>query len=103
MLNVSVLGLFTSWPDGEPEAIAALTVRETTGRNVCAHPATPGADHHFDVLLLKYLAKHGPEFGASYVYPCVRHYQAHLSQSSEAERAVVAKLAPRGRSNKPLR
>ena len=43
-INVSVLGLFTSWPDGEPEAIAALTVRETAGRNFCAHPATPGAD-----------------------------------------------------------
>ena len=28
-INVSVLGLFTSWPDEEPEAIAALTVRET--------------------------------------------------------------------------
>lgn len=44
-----------------------------------------GKDGHFDVLLLKYLAKHGNEFGASYVYPCVGHYQAHLSQSSDTE------------------
>ena len=40
---------------------------------------------HFDVLLLRYLEKHGNEFGASYVYPCIGHYQAHLSQSSDHE------------------
>ena len=44
-----------------------------------------GRDAHFDVLLIKYLNKHGNAFGASYVHPSVGHYQAHLSQSSERE------------------
>ena len=44
-----------------------------------------GKDGHFDVLLLRYLEKKGEVFGASYVYPSVGHYQAHLSQSSDHE------------------
>ena len=44
-----------------------------------------GADAHFDVLLIRYLEKYGNQFGASYVYPSVGHYQAHLSQSSDHE------------------
>ena len=53
--------------------------------DVVSDPAVFGENHHFDVLLLKYLNKHGPQFGASYVYPCVGHYQGHLSQSSDSE------------------
>ena len=44
-----------------------------------------GRPAHFDLLLLRYMAKHGNEFGASYVFPCVGHYQANLSQSSDHE------------------
>ena len=53
--------------------------------DIVADPGVFGANQHFDVLLLKYLEKHGNTFGASYVYPCVGHYQAHLSQSSDHE------------------
>jgi len=44
-----------------------------------------GSPGHFDIMLLKYLNHHGQEFGASYVFPCVGHYQAHLSGSSDNE------------------
>ena len=39
-----------------------------------------GRDFNFDKLLVRYLKKHGNEFKASYVYPCVGHYQAHSGQ-----------------------
>ena len=44
-----------------------------------------GRNAHFDVLLIRYLEKYGNQFGASYVFPSVGHYQAHLSQSSDHE------------------
>lgn len=44
-----------------------------------------GKQHHFDVMLLRYMQEHGNTFGASYVYPCIGHYQAHLSGSSDNE------------------
>ena len=37
---------------------------------------------HGDLALLEWIQKN-PNFGASYMYPSVGHYQSHLSQSSE--------------------
>ena len=64
-------------------AVSAVGAKKLV--DIVSDPAVFGENHHFDVLLLKYLNKHGREFGASYVYPCVGHYQAHLSQSSDSE------------------
>ena len=36
----------------------------------------------FDLRLIAYLQENGPDFGASYVYPCIGHYQANWSHSS---------------------
>ena len=44
-----------------------------------------GNQHHWDIMLLRWLQSHGNEFGASYVYPSMGHYQAHLSGSSDTE------------------
>ena len=44
-----------------------------------------GGNQHFDISLINYLAEHGDQFGASYVYPCIGHYQSHFSQSSDTE------------------
>ena len=39
----------------------------------------------WDFRLIAYLQDHGPQFGASYVYPCIGHYQGNRSQSSDTE------------------
>ena len=42
--------------------------------------------HHWDVMLIRWLTTGaGREFTASYLYPCIGHYQAHMSQSSDHE------------------
>ena len=64
-------------------AVSAVGAKKLA--DVVPDVAVFGRDYHFDVLLIKYLNKHGNAFGASYVHPSIGHYQAHLSQSSDHE------------------
>ena len=61
----------------------AVTSRAARALGEALRTGEMGQQHHWDVMLVRYLQKMGDRFPASYVYPCIGHYQEHVSGSSD--------------------
>ena len=65
--------------------LIAVSARGAKKLNTLVQEGSLGAGRHWDLMLIDYLRKHGNDFGASFIWPSVGHYQDHESQSSDRE------------------